>query len=380
MNVSSLDDGSQFLFANFNQDYSCVSVGTSTGYHIYNCDPFNKGYTKECGDTGIIEMLFCTSLVAQVGGGHKVDRSPRVLQVANTKRNTVICQLNFSNTILCVKLNRKRLIVVLEDKIYIYDINTMNLLHTLQTTLNKAGIVALSPDQDNNFLAYPANANTGELLIFDVRSIQAVNVLQAHKSPVRCIAFNQSGTMIATASDKGTIIRIFSVPDSKKLFQFRRGTKPATIYSIAFSVTGKFLCVSSDTDTIHIFKIEDGSGGSGVSEGSAIKKVSPNQNYLGLGNTTEYLSSYLPEMLTEIWEPVRHFAHVKLPKTGLKSICAISNSSPTVMVITNEGYFYTYALDSQEGGECQLLRQYSLLQSQPASIVEDEQVGDKISF
>jgi hypothetical protein len=36
----------EILFLNFNQDFSCVSVGTQTGYRIYNCDPFGKCYSK----------------------------------------------------------------------------------------------------------------------------------------------------------------------------------------------------------------------------------------------------------------------------------------------------------------------------------------------
>lgn len=30
---------------NFNQDYSCISVASKTGYRIYNCDPFAKCYS-----------------------------------------------------------------------------------------------------------------------------------------------------------------------------------------------------------------------------------------------------------------------------------------------------------------------------------------------
>lgn len=36
----------ELLFINFNQDFSCISVGTKTGYRIYNCEPYGKCYSK----------------------------------------------------------------------------------------------------------------------------------------------------------------------------------------------------------------------------------------------------------------------------------------------------------------------------------------------
>ena len=58
------------------------------------------------------------------------------------------------------------------------------------------------------------------------------------------------------------MIRVFSVPSGQKLFQFRRGTYPTRIFSISFDLSSSMLAVSSETDTIHIFKLgitmEDG--------------------------------------------------------------------------------------------------------------------------
>ena len=55
------------------------------------------------------------------------------------QRHTTICELTFPTSILAVKLNRKRLIVVLEEQIYVYDISNMKLLHTLLTSPNPNG-------------------------------------------------------------------------------------------------------------------------------------------------------------------------------------------------------------------------------------------------
>ena len=45
---------------------------------------------------------------------------------------------------------------------------------------------------------------------------------------------NIQGTRLATASDKGTLIRIFNAHNGSILTELRRGSQPATIYSINF--------------------------------------------------------------------------------------------------------------------------------------------------
>lgn len=42
---------------------------------------------------------------------------------------------------LAVRLNRKRLVVILEDQIYLYDISNMKLLYTIETSPNPSGMI-----------------------------------------------------------------------------------------------------------------------------------------------------------------------------------------------------------------------------------------------
>ena len=83
-------------------------------------------------------------------------------------------------------------------------------------------------------------------------------MIAAHDSPLAALMFNHAGTRIATASEKGTVIRVFNVADGMKLYEFRRGVKRCvTISCLAFSQDGSLLCCSSNTETVHIFKLEE---------------------------------------------------------------------------------------------------------------------------
>lgn len=250
---------------------------------------------------------------------------------------------------------------------------------------------------------------TGEVLLFDTVKLEAINVVEAHRSPLSCIVLNNDGTILATASDKGTIIRVFSVPDAHKLYQFRRGSMPSRIFSMSFNVTSTLLCVSSATETIHVFKL--GPQGPAMSEqpsspstspswfsnrrlsqssespmdvpedgeepdvSSAVAARKPNGTFMGLIRRTSQnvgtslattVGGYLPKGVTEMWEPTRDFAWIRLPKASagsspnsLRSVVAMSSNTPQVMVVTNEGNFYVFSIDLAKGGEGTLTKQYS---------------------
>ncbi|KAH8677274.1 WD40-repeat-containing domain protein [Xylariales sp. PMI_506] len=422
-------------FITFNQDHSCLAVGTTKGFRIYHTDPFSKIFSSDDGNIAIIEMLFSTSLVALI-------LSPRHLIIQNTKRASVICELTFPSAVLAVRLNRKRLAVVLEDEIYLYDISNMSLLTSIATSPNPNAICALSPSSENCYVAYPlpkpkedgqerrpAHAppssslyspnTTGDVLIYDTLTLKAVNVIEAHRSPLSCIALNNEGTLLATASETGTIIRVFNVPKGQKLFQFRRGTYPSTIYSMSFNMASSLLCVSSTTDTVHIFRLQQ-PGPQGANAGRSRSRSydsgndSPNSNtgsprseaadtaqsptltssaqrrqsgsfgsmlrrtsqIMGR-NVAGVVGSYLPQTVTEMWEPLRDFAYIKIPKTSvvshrqsgagnsgsqnLRSVVAMSSTSPQVMVVTSDGGFYVFNIDMEQGGEGYLVKQFSVL-------------------
>lgn len=59
--------------------------------------------------------------------------------------------------------------------------------------------------------------------------------INAHQSEIACVALNQQGSVAASASRKGTLIRLFDTTTRDKLVELRRGTDPATLYWYSLS-------------------------------------------------------------------------------------------------------------------------------------------------
>lgn len=104
---------------------------------------------------------------------------------------------------------------------------------------------------------------------------------QAHEGPIVCATTTKKGTYLATASaqvsflspfsfsdfppffcrpfvilsvSQGTIIRIHDLLHENRLVnELRRGTKPSSVYNIAFSSDEKMIVVSSSSGTVHVF-------------------------------------------------------------------------------------------------------------------------------
>uniref|UniRef100_A0A671RPF1 WD repeat domain phosphoinositide-interacting protein 2-like n=1 Tax=Sinocyclocheilus anshuiensis TaxID=1608454 RepID=A0A671RPF1_9TELE len=348
---------SQLLFANFNQDNTSLAVGTKSGYKFFSLSSVDKlEQIYECTDTEdvcIVERLFSSSLVAIVSL-----KAPRKLKVCHFKKGTEICNYSYSNTILAVKLNRQRLIVCLEESLYIHNIRDMKVLHTIrETPPNHSGLCTLSISNDNCYLAYPGSATIGEVQVFDTVNLRAANMIPAHDSPLAALAFDASGTKLATASEKGTVIRVFSIPEGQKLFEFRRGVKRCvSICSLAFSMEGLYLSASSNTETVHIFKLET-------------------------QREKSTFFSHLEHKHTALFRSQEHLlsGHVRKPfNLNMLSATLIIQKIPRLLVAAADGYLYLYNLDPQEGGECTLMKQHKLDGSaEPANEILEQTAHDR---
>ncbi|THU47125.1 hypothetical protein C4D60_Mb09t12230 [Musa balbisiana] len=247
---------SPVLCASFNQDNSWFSVGTKDGFKLFDARTGRLCFERAVGAFNIVEMLFSTNLLAIVGAGEQPSLSPRKLCLFNTLTGSALRELNFLTSIVAVRLNRKRLIVVLRDKTYIYDLNSLVILETIDTVPNNKGLCAFSPGSESCYLALPASTTKGSVLIYNTVALQSVCQIDAHRSPLVAMIFSSSGTYLATASQQGTIIRVHLVSQATESYSFRRGTYPSTIYSLSFGPCAdvpEVLVATSSSGSLHAF-------------------------------------------------------------------------------------------------------------------------------
>lgn len=103
---------------------------------------------------------------------------------------------------------------------------------------------------------------TGSLQIVNMATTEqrvssAPVTINAHQNELCCLAINQQGSMIASASVKGTLIRIWDSTRRVMLVELRRGSDQATLYCLNFSLGDEWLCCSSDKGTVHVFALQD---------------------------------------------------------------------------------------------------------------------------
>uniref|UniRef100_A0A804P435 Autophagy-related protein 18a n=1 Tax=Zea mays TaxID=4577 RepID=A0A804P435_MAIZE len=133
-----------------------VAAGTKSGFRIYNCDPFRDIFRQDLaaeggvgvgtggGGIGGVEMLFRCNILMLVGGGDNPHYPPNKVMIWDDHQSRCIGELSFRSPVRGVRLRRERIIVVLENKIFIYNFMDLKLLHQIDTLSNPKGMCVVS--------------------------------------------------------------------------------------------------------------------------------------------------------------------------------------------------------------------------------------------
>lgn len=158
---------------------------------------------------------------------------------------------------------------------------------------------------------------------------------------------------------QGTVIRVFCVKNGQNLHEFRRGVKRyVTIASLTFSICANYICVSSNTETVHVFKLDP----KALEEAERITSAKDDDTDAVTGSGFSFsglISSAVSTLLpTSVLVQDRAFATIQLKEAGLRNQVVITSIEKKlrVLVACEDGFVYVYDLDDQKGGDCKMVQ------------------------
>lgn len=343
------DESNRILDINFNQDYGCFVICTEKGYRIFNTCPL-KDTIKHNFDShsgiAIATMLFRSNILALVGGGMNPKYPPNKVILWDDKESRCIGELSFKGNVRNVKMRKDRIVVVLEQRIYVYQFPDLKLLDTLDTCVNHQGLCAIS-SIDTFTIIYLDNTKKGTIRIKHYNDTKNIEV-KAHESTINALSINQDGKLCATASDKGTLIRIFSTMDGKLLGELRRGSDKADIQSICFDKNTYWLACSSDKGTVHVFSLAEQ------------HKLVYGEDVADIKNRTSvfgFMKGIIP-YFNSVWS----LSKFRIPES--RSVVAFGPPDKCcIIVITYDGKYYLAEFDPKGPGDCIKLAEKQFMDS-----------------
>ncbi len=341
--LTNITDQQYLLYLGFNQDAGCISCGGKSGFSIYNTDPFKETFKRSFGPDmgiGIVEMLFRCNILALVGGGAHPKWPRNKVIIWDDHQNKCLGDLSFHSDVLAVKLRRDRIIVVLENKVHFYNFADLKLTDQIETANNPMGLVAVCPSTVSSIVACPG-VESGQIRVVQ-HDTPSTTMIDAHDSDLAALAISPDGKRVASASTKGTIIRVFDTRTSAHLHELRRGGSKALIGSIAFSPRSDLLAITSDKGTVHLFELKP----------SDVELATRGRKGIKIVNMVSDGLKYASDN--------KSFATFRIGER--RSICAFSPDGGSLVVLAGTGKYYRVEVptppgpgDARDNKECRLV-------------------------
>lgn len=207
---------------------------------------------------GIASMRGVSNVIGLVGGGQPARWAPNKLILWNVQANKVYLEISTLLPIRGVQMSMERTIVVLKNSVRVYKFDKKpDLITSYETADNILGIADLSVSGD--MLAFPGRTS-GQVQLVNFAT-DTVRIIPAHSSTLASIRFSPDGRLVATASEKGTLLRVFSTATGGRVIELRRGLDPAKVFSLRFNPAGTMLACTSDKGTLHLYDIPASNAG-----------------------------------------------------------------------------------------------------------------------
>ena len=197
---------------------------------------------------------------------------------------------------------------------------------------------ALCTNTDCSLLVIPG-PREGTLALNEIApgAKRGPQILHAHNHSLASLALSYNGALVASASTRGTLIRVRNIATGALVHEVRRGYTPSAIHSLRFSRNAALLCAASER-TLHIFQLGPRPGGPGKAGGPGGGKqgaAGASQDAAGGGWLGWTASSLLG---------ARHPRSDITLQVPAPAVCAFGANNATVLAVCGDGTLHVFPL------------------------------------
>lgn len=265
-----------------------------------------------------------SNLIFLVGGPPSPLYSSNKVIVYSLSKGAPIATLEFKSSVLGLAARRDKLVVVLRKRVHLFALPTkpgspIASEGTYDTVDNPLGLGCIASAPGSTLLCFPGR-QAGQLAIVKLPPLseppqtslpsqpqrqqaprarppfQTTSIIIAHETSLAALCITTDGRSIATASTKGTLIRIFDAHTGKLGKELRRGADPARIFSLALRPDGAGVACASDKGTVHIFNL--------VSDPSRTRRTSLGRDYND--SLASEIKPFLPKYFQSTWSDAQY--------------------------------------------------------------------------
>lgn len=345
----------EILYISFNQNNTCLALGTEKGYRIYDLQsPSHDFYERYIeGGIGLIEMLFQSNILIFVGACKiaKPDYKQNQLIVWDDCNSKIITKFSFNSYIINAKLKKDRIYVVCNQKIFIISTTEFDIIDIIsfENFENTKGLIAITYEPKINLVAFPDKA-IGHIRLKNYEANKTLLIF-SHENAISFLTFNSKGKLLSTSALNNNFLNLYETYKGTFIYRFKYTTFTKEVLSISFDIENKFIMSSTDNGIIYVFSMKNALEKLKEIEATLSKSKHSESEYIKDNNTSQInhgnslWSSYFKKDEGE-W--------TKLNIPEKKSFSTFVNGTygnNRIAAVTPNGKFYMARYDENNPGE-----------------------------
>ena len=238
----------EIKYISINQKRNLLTIGKLNGYLIISLET-NKILTQRntLEPIYIIELYYCSNIICIIGDGKPLN----TLNIWDDNLQKYIGNINNTNIIKSIKVNRNYILIYDEFEIKLFNFNKLELKKTINYKNNKCFDLSL---HYHNYLV--TSNSKGYITLYNIDEDKQI-YFKGHENNIQYLKISRMTKYIASVSEDGKKIKLFDLHTNRLIKVLYRGLISSSIICIEFDITDKYILVYSDTGTIHIYSILD---------------------------------------------------------------------------------------------------------------------------